>query len=69
MVEATTVHHVFPRDQFPELEWCTWNMISLSQEMHNRMHDRETGRLTKEGRDLLLRIARREGKEDLIPPT
>ena len=49
MVEATTVHHIWPAEQFPEYAWCEWNLIALSAAAHNAMHDRETGELTELG--------------------
>lgn len=58
-VQATTVHHIFPREEYPQYAWADWNLISLSAEMHNKMHDRLTGALTERGRELLDRTARR----------
>lgn len=43
------MHHVWPAEDFPEYAYCTWNLISLSQEAHDQMHDRNTGRLTNLG--------------------
>ena len=61
--EATTVHHVFPREEFPEYQWEPWNLVSLACDVHDEMHDRVTGTLTDKGAELLKRIARREGVE------
>ena len=61
--EATTVHHIFPRDEWPEYQWEAWNLVSLSEEAHDSMHDRQTGALTKKGAELLRRTARRRGME------
>lgn len=44
--KAQTVHHIFPREEFPEYQWCTWNLISLSTEAHNKLHDRNKDALT-----------------------
>jgi len=60
-VPADTVHHIFPREEFPEYQWQPWNLISLSADAHNRMHDRVTNALTKEGLELMRRTARRQG--------
>lgn len=49
IVEANTVHHVWPAEQYPEYAWCEWNLISLSAKAHNAMHNRETDELTKLG--------------------
>ena len=57
-IPATTVHHIFPRDEFPEYAWEPWNLISVSGETHNRLHDRNTNALTRDGIDLLRRTAR-----------
>jgi len=57
-IEADTVHHIFPRETHPQYEWEDWNLISLSAAVHDKMHDRTTGKLTDQGAALLLRIAR-----------
>ena len=57
-VQANTVHHIYPAEQYPEYQWCEWNLISLSAEAHNKMHDREHG-LTGEGRQLQERLKRK----------
>lgn len=59
--EAETVHHIFPRDEFPEYQWAPWNLVSLAGSVHDQMHDRATGALTDKGAELLRRTARREG--------
>lgn len=56
---AEVVHHIFPKDEFPEYAFSTWNLISLSRQTHNEMHDRDTDELTQKGRDLLVRTARK----------
>lgn len=48
--EANTVHHIYPADEYPEYAWCDWNLISVSQAMHNKLENRQTGELTKLGR-------------------
>ena len=50
--EADHVHHIYPVDQFPEYAFEDWNLISLSREAHNMMHERTTGALTVEGKKL-----------------
>lgn len=62
-VEADTVHHVFPREEFPEYQWESWNLVALCGRAHDRMHDRVTGALTEKGRALLRNVARRAGVE------
>ena len=57
LVEATTVHHVFPVSKYPEYQWCDWNLIAVSAAAHNSLHVRDSDELTDEGRKLLERIA------------
>ena len=64
IIEANLVHHIFPVDDYPEYQWEEWNMISVSKAVHNRLHDRTTNKLTKEGVALLERTAEKRG----IPP-
>ena len=54
------MHHIFPRDEFPEYQWEPWNLVSLAGDVHDQMHDRTTGALTEKGA-LLMRRA-----EDLV---
>lgn len=56
---ADIVHHIFPVEDFPEYQYCTWNLISLARSTHNMMHDRDTDELTDIGIELLLQTARR----------
>lgn len=51
-VDATVVHHIYPASEYPEYFWCDWNLISVSETMHNKLHDRVTGKLTALGEDL-----------------
>ena len=63
-VEATLVHHIFPVRDYPEYQWEDWNLISVSQAVHNQLHNNQTDELSKMGVDLLKRTARKIG----IPP-
>ena len=54
-VEADMVHHIYPVDQYPEYGYCLWNLISLSNAEHNKLHDRDTGELTAAGVALMRR--------------
>ncbi len=51
--EATTVHHIYPAETYPEYAWCDWNLISVSQGSHNKLENRKTGELTALGRQLM----------------
>lgn len=62
-IEADEVHHIFPREFFPEYIYEPWNLISVSKRTHNRLHDRETHKLTADGWALLTRTARKNGIE------
>ena len=62
-VDADTVHHVFPRTEFPEYQWAGWNCTSLCRTCHDGMHDRNTDALTDRGVELLRRTARQRGME------
>lgn len=62
-VPATTVHHIFPREDYPQYQWEPWNLISLSNEVHDQMHNRTTRELTQQGLELLERAATKYGIE------
>lgn len=55
-IDATTVHHIYPASEYPQFAFCDWNLISLSDEEHNSMHDRTTNELTAKGKNLQRRI-------------
>lgn len=57
--EATTVHHVIPRLDQPELRLSDSNLISLCGKCHDKMHDRNTNELTELGRQWVERTERR----------
>lgn len=59
--EAQTVHHVLPVEYYPEYRLASWNLISICNETHNRLHDRTKGGLTEEGLELARRITRKAG--------
>jgi len=46
---ATTVHHIYPRELYPEIELESWNLLSLCDRQHNAMHDRESHEVTALG--------------------
>ena len=63
MVTANTVHHIFTADQYPQYQFSEWNLISLSPEAHNMMHDREQGELSDMGERLRRELAVKRGLE------
>lgn len=48
-VQAGVVHHIWPAEDYPEYAYCLWNLVSLSVEAHDAMHDRKTRKLTALG--------------------
>ena len=62
-IEADTVHHILPREDFPEYQWCDWNLISVNGLLTHkrRLHMRYTGRLTKLGKQLMRETALANG--------
>lgn len=60
---ATVVHHIFPAKDYPYLFYNPKNLISLSAEEHNQMHDRITDEITKKGKAWQDRV-----KSEIISP-
>lgn len=60
---ADIVHHIFPKEDFPEYQWEDWNLISVSRSTHNLLHDRDSCRLTQKGQELLVSTARKNNIE------
>lgn len=58
---ATTVHHALPRERYPEYEMCLWNLVSVTDETHEALHNRQFGTLTQEGELLMQEIADKNG--------
>lgn len=61
--QAEIVHHIFPVRDFPQYQFCEWNLISVSRATHNMFHDQTSDDLTDEGKELLLRTARKNNIE------
>lgn len=64
-VQAEIVHHIFPRQWFPEYQYEPWNLISLSKAAHNKMHNRDGETLTATGLELLRSTARKRNMQDV----
>ena len=62
-IEADTVHHILPREDWPQYQWCDWNMISVNGRLTHkgRLHERYSGKLTKLGRQLMRETALANG--------
>lgn len=57
-IEANTVHHILPREEYPQYQLCDWNLISISSATHKkRLHEKYTGKLTKLGKALMYETA------------
>lgn len=54
-VPADLVHHIYPVDEFPEYAFESWNLIAVSRAAHNKLHDRDSDKLTAEGVALMRR--------------
>ena len=63
MEEGNTVHHIFPKDSYPQYATEPWNLITLSKKAHDMMHNRNGNELSQTGIELLIRTARKYGKQ------
>lgn len=61
MIEANLVHHILPRDEFPQYAMEDWNLISLNKQTHSRIIHTIKGKLTNEGRKLMMETAFKQG--------
>lgn len=60
--QADVVHHILPREKFPQYEYCDWNLISLSKQTHRGViHNPFNGELTKDGERLMRETAWKNG--------
>lgn len=62
-VEAVTVHHVWPAEDYPEYAWAPWNLISLSSSAHRAMHNAD-GSLTPQGDAWRRRVSPPPSRDD-----
>ena len=56
VTEATTVHHIKPLDENPDLKLDSNNLISVCNSCHNKMHDRDNDKLSPLGEVWVQRI-------------
>lgn len=66
-VDACYVHHVWPAEDYPEYAWCLWNLVSLSKQSHEAMHDRVTHKLTPLGESWRRRVSPPVSPPDSAP--
>jgi hypothetical protein len=60
-VQAEVIHHILPREQFPEYQYSAWNLISLTRDNHELLHNRIGGGLSQLGRNLMTETAAKRG--------
>lgn len=53
---ATTVHHIFPLEHYPQYGMKSSNLYSCCATCHNSFHDRDSHELTDKGMKLLERM-------------
>ena len=58
---ASCVHHIFPKDSYPQYSYELWNLMSLCDKCHDEMHNHYTGELSKKGMLFLRSIAAVKG--------
>lgn len=61
MVPADRVHHIFPREKYPQYQYCRWNLIAICNETHSKLHQRIGGELSDLGWELLNETAQKRG--------
>ena len=58
-VDATTVHHIYPYQEYPLLALESDNLISLCNRCHELMHDRTTQEITQLGKSWQVRAEKK----------
>ena len=57
-VQADLVHHILPKEEFPQYALADWNLIAVSRKTHMKvLHNPINGALTKEGQRLMIETA------------
>lgn len=56
-VAGSIVHHIFPREEFPQYALCNWNLITVCADGHAALEN--NGALTDDGIRLLIKTARK----------
>lgn len=61
-VPANIVHHILPKEKYPQYAYDDWNLISVSLNTHRKiLHNMRNGELTKEGKKLMMETAYMNG--------
>lgn len=63
---AELVHHIYPLEEYPELAYVDWNLISVGNARHNTFHNRDDNTLTAAGE--YWKTKRRREFEEFYPP-
>lgn len=48
-VQAELIHHIYPLEEYPELAYEEWNLLPLTNAIHNTFHDRENDEVVGRG--------------------
>lgn len=61
VIPADMVHHILPRESFPQYAMEEWNLIAVSRRTHNKILHTIKGKLTRAGKALMYETAWRNG--------
>ena len=61
VIPADMVHHILPRESFPQYAMEDWNLIAVSRRTHNKILHTIKGKLTRAGKSLMYETAWRNG--------
>lgn len=67
--QATTVHHIYPLEFYPELAYVDENLISLCNKCHEEMHNRMTNELTNKGKFWKRKVKKEIKRKMSEPPS
>lgn len=59
---AELIHHIYPLEQYPELAYEEWNLLPLTNAVHNTFHDRNNDEVI--GRGLYWQVKRQREFEE-----
>lgn len=60
-IQGDLVHHILPKEDFPQYALADWNLITVSRRTHNRILHNMNGDLTRKGKALMLETAEKNG--------
>lgn len=61
VIEADLVHHILPKEKYPQYAMADWNLISVNRRTHNRILHNMNGDLTRKGKALMMETAAANG--------